>query len=166
MRRAVFISCIVLLVVALIASFATSFFDLRASTEPGKIERYVATRLKHILVRRNSRGTIPPEVSDLPASLVEGQKLYEGECASCHGPNGNVPTDAGRWMNPRAANLASEEVQRYTDAEVFWVVKNGIRLSGMPAFGQVESDAHIGNLVKYVRTLRSPAPKNQSNGDP
>ncbi|HEY0702295.1 MAG TPA: cytochrome c [Candidatus Acidoferrales bacterium] len=122
--------------------------------------------MKHILVRRNSRGTIPLELPDIPAGILEGQKLYEGECAACHGPHGNVPTDAGRWMNPRAANLASDEVQRYTDAEVFWIVKNGIRLSGMPAFGKIESDAHIGSLVKYVRTLRRPASQTRSDGDP
>ncbi|MBV9874129.1 MAG: cytochrome c, partial [Verrucomicrobia bacterium] len=38
--------------------------------------------------------------------------------------------------------------------ELFWIVKNGIRFSGMPAFGKVESDEHIWNLVNYLRTLR------------
>jgi len=56
-------------------------------------------------------------------------------------------------MYPRAAQLASHEVQQYSDRELFWIVKNGIRLSGMPAFAKVESDEHIWNLVHYVRTL-------------
>ena len=67
--------------------------------------------------------------------------------------NGRVPTDAGRWMYPRAADLTSLEVQSYTDRELFWIVRNGIRLSGMPAFGKVESDEHIWTLVHYVRSL-------------
>jgi mono/diheme cytochrome c family protein len=57
-------------------------------------------------------------------------------------------------MYPRASDLTSPEVQQYSDRELFWIVKNGIRLSGMPAFGKVESDDHIWNLVHYLRTLR------------
>ncbi len=55
--------------------------------------------------------------------------------------------DAGRWMYPRAADLTSREVQRYSDRELFWIIKNGIRLSGMPAFAKVESDEHIWDIV-------------------
>jgi hypothetical protein len=66
-------------------------------------------------------------------------------------------TDSGRWMYPRASDLTSPAVQRYSDSELFWIVKNGIRLSGMPAFGRVESDEHIWNLVHYLRTLRRSA---------
>ena len=62
-------------------------------------------------------------------------------------------SDAGRWMYPRAADLTSSAVQQYSDCELFWIVKNGICLSGMPAFGKVESDEHIWNLVHFVRTL-------------
>jgi len=63
-------------------------------------------------------------------------------------------------MYPHASDLTSPEVQQYSDREVFWIVKNGIRLSGMPAFGRVESDEHIWNLAHYVRTLReSPSPE-------
>jgi len=61
-------------------------------------------------------------------------------------------------MYPRASDLTSREVQDYSDRELFWIVKNGIRLSGMPAFGKVESDEHIWNLVNYVRTLRASGP--------
>ena len=51
------------------------------------------------------------------------------------------------------ANLISSQVQRYSDRELFWIVKNGIRLSGMPAFGQVETDEHIWDLIAYLRKL-------------
>jgi len=62
-------------------------------------------------------------------------------------------TESGASWYPRAADLTSREVQRYSDRELFWIVKNGVRLSGMPAFGNVEPDEHIWNLVEYVRTL-------------
>jgi len=59
-------------------------------------------------------------------------------------------------MYPRAADLTSRDTQSYTDQELFWIIKNGIRLSGMPAFGKVEPDEHIWDLVFYVRTLPKP----------
>ena len=75
----------------------------------------------------------------------------------CHGADGHTPTDNGRWMYPRASDLTSPEVAQYTDRELFWIIKNGIRLTGMPAFGKVESDENIWDLVNYVKTLRGKA---------
>jgi mono/diheme cytochrome c family protein len=85
--------------------------------------------------------------------INEGKTRYGMECASCHGMDGRGLTDYGRWMYPRAADLTSPQVQTYTDAELFWIVRSGIRLSGMPAFGKVETDERIWRLVQYVRTL-------------
>ena len=86
--------------------------------------------------------------------LTGSDKLYGTDCAMCHGSDGHTLTDNGRWMYPRASDLTSRAVRRYSDRELFWIVKNGIRLSGTPAFGKVESDEHIWNLVHYVRTLK------------
>jgi mono/diheme cytochrome c family protein len=141
------------------ALLAMSQFSLSAMPEPGNIETYLATRAKHIFVRRGSREAIPPAPSNVKASIEEGEQLFGTECAACHGLDGHKPTDAGRWMYPRAADLTSREVQQFSDRELFWIVKNGIRLSGMPAFGKVETAENIWNLVRYVRTLHdSPNP--------
>jgi mono/diheme cytochrome c family protein len=135
------------------------FFQIKldALEEPGPLETFLATRAKHLLIRWNSRDDIPPPPTDLQASIEEGDKLFGTECAACHGLDGHTPTDAGRWMYPRAADLTSPEVQQYSDRELFWILKDGIRLSGMPAFGTVESQEHIWNLVHYLRTLRGKA---------
>lgn len=153
MRRFWLITAIVLTVVLAGAGFLMSRFSLTALSEPGRAETALATRAKHYLVRRESRHGVPDEPPRTQASLIEGDKRYGAECAMCHGMNGHVPSETGRWMYPRAADLTSPEVQRYTDRELFWIVKNGIRLSGMPAFGKVESDEHIWDLVHYVRSL-------------
>jgi len=142
------------------ALLAFSQFNLSAMPMPGNIEIYLATRAKRAFVQRNSHEPIPPAPPNLKVSIEDGDKLYGTECAACHGLGGNNPTDAGRWMYPRAADLTSREVQQYSDREIFWIVKNGIRLSGMPAFGKVESDEHIWDLVHFVRTLPANASPN------
>jgi len=131
--------------------------NLGAVQEPGHVETVLATRAKHILVRRSSRLGVPDPPTDIQASVQEGDKLFGTECGACHGLDGHKPADAGRWMHPRAADLTSRDVQSYSDGELFWIIGNGIRLSGMPAFGKVESDEHIWNLVHYVRTLPATA---------
>ena len=93
-----------------------------------------------------------------------GRDFREGTAGSTY--DGHTPTDTGRWMYPRAANLTSSEVQQYTGRELFWIIKNGIRLTGMPAFGKVESDEQIWNLTNYVKTLRNNAqPGNEKTPD-
>lgn len=153
MKRWMLIVVIALVSVTAAVIVALAQFKLAALPEPGRLETVLVTRAKHALIRRSSRHGIPPAPANLQASIEEGDKLFGTECATCHGLDGHKLTDAGRWMYPRAADLTSPAVQQYSDRELFWIVKNGIRLSGMPAFGRVESDEHIWNLVQYVRTL-------------
>jgi mono/diheme cytochrome c family protein len=157
MKRWMLVVLIALVVAAaaVIAGFTQVRLD--ALQEPGYLETVFATQAKHLLVRWSSRKGIPPAPANLQASIEEGNKLYATDCSMCHGSDGHTPTDTGRWMYPRASDLASRDLQQYSDRELFWIVKNGIRLSGMPAFAKVESDDHIWNLVHYVRTLRASA---------
>lgn len=155
MRRLIVITSVSLLSLVAVVVVGVSQFSLTALDEPGRAETYLATKARHLLVSRDSRG-VPPEPASTPASIAAGEKLYGGECASCHGLNGRTPTDAGRWMYPRAADLTSGQVQQYSGRELFWIVRNGIRFSGMPAFGKVETDEHLWQLVHYLRTLKRP----------
>ncbi|MGE5324929.1 MAG: c-type cytochrome [Actinomycetota bacterium] len=154
MKRVKIAAILFIIVLAITAIILASRFSLAAVEEPGRAETYLATKGKHFLIARESRVGIPREPADSPESVAEGDKLYGAECAMCHGMSAHTPTDAGRWMYPRAADLTSSAVQGYSNRELFWIIKNGIRLSGMPAFGRVESDDHIWSLVHYLRSLR------------
>lgn len=158
-RRTVIITVSLAVACGIVLAILATQVNLSALPEPRRTETAIATRGKHFLVARASRSGIPPAPPWSQSSVAEGQRLYETECSLCHGVDGHTLTDNGRWMYPRAANLTSPEVQQYSDAELFWVVKNGIRLSGMPAFGQVETDENLWHLVHYVRSLR----KGQNN---
>lgn len=142
-----------MLVVVLIV-IALMHFNLTTLREPGSLETSVANWGTHFLIRRASRQGIPPRPQDTQASAASGNIRYQSECGLCHGSDGRTPSPMGRWMYPRAAELTSEQVQSFSDQELFWIIQNGIRYTGMPAFGKVESEDHIWNLVDYVRTLR------------
>jgi mono/diheme cytochrome c family protein len=141
-----------LLAVVLI-TIALMRFNLTALQEPGRLETLVSNRATRFVVRRASRLGIPPRPLDTKSTIGRGSALYCMDCIVCHGPDGHAQTPVGRWMYPRAADLSGEQVQSYSDRELFWIVQNGIRFTGMPAFSEVETEDHIWNLVNYVRSL-------------
>ncbi len=142
--------------------FAFTRISLSALNEPGRAETYLATRAKHMLVSRAAHRSLPPRPPDDAASAAIGNMEYGSDCASCHGTDGRTPTDVGRSMYPRAPRLDSPPVQEWSDEELFWIIKNGVRLSGMPGFGKIHSDEQIWHLVYYVRRIGAPPDKRPS----
>ncbi|HKS82513.1 MAG TPA: cytochrome c [Candidatus Acidoferrales bacterium] len=138
------------------ASFAT-LFDLSAVPDPGRLETFAANEAKNWLVYRESRSVRSKETPTTPADLDNAQMIFGSECSDCHGDDGRKPTDIGRGLYPRAPDLGSAEVQNWSDREMFWIIRNGIRLSGMPAFGKELSDQETWGLVHYVKSLRQQA---------
>ena len=128
-------------------------FNLTALPEPGHVETRAANLAKRVLIYRASRQSTPPRPLDTKASVDNGGTHYGLECSICHGTDGHTQAPLSRWMYPRPADLTSGQVQSYSDQELFWIIQNGIRFTGMPAFGKVESPDHIWDLVNYVRTL-------------
>jgi mono/diheme cytochrome c family protein len=162
MKRWILVILIALALAVAVVIVGWNQIRLDALHEPDRVETFLATVVKRFLVSRSSREGIPPPPSNLQESIAEGDKLYASDCSMCHGSDGHTPSDFGRWMYPRASDLTSPLVQRYSNRELFWIVKNGIRLSGMPAFGRVESEDHIWHLVNYLRTMQESAhPKSE-----
>ena len=147
---------IVLLILLAGVFFAATHFDISALPEPGARETYLATRAKHWIIGRAAKASSPPSV---PANPSTGRMIYMGECSVCHGNDGRTPSNAGRWMYPRTPDLGSQEVQSWSDPELHWIIKHGVRLSGMPGFGKIYNDEQIWQLVHYVRGLAT-APQN------
>jgi mono/diheme cytochrome c family protein len=137
----------------LIAALSISF-DAQGPPIPGEMQ--IVTHLKRWYIARASRSVPAEPASDLP-SINSGQMTYGGDCSSCHGEDGRHPEPLGESMFPGAPDLGSAQVQQWSDVELFWIIKNGIRRSGMPGFGKINPDDTIWDLVHYVRSLGAPA---------
>jgi mono/diheme cytochrome c family protein len=127
--------------------------SLTALPQPGLFETRIANLAKHSAIRLASRHGIPPRPLDTRASTETGGAHYGLDCGICHGVDGRAQTPSGQWMYPRAADLTSKQVQGYSDQELFWIINNGIKFTGMPGFGKLEAPDHIWGLVNYVRTF-------------
>jgi len=151
---------IVVLFVVLIG-IALMRFNLMALHEPGPAETRLANMSKRFFIYRASRHGIPPRPQDAKASIERGGSHYGLDCGVCHADDGRAQRPPGQWMYPRASDLTSKQVQGYSDQELFWIIQNGIRFTGMPAFADIETPDHVWDLVNYVRTL----PDDSQKGD-
>ena len=130
--------------------------DLSAIQQPGHTGEYLRTRLTRAVIRRRAaREEIPPAPGDRETSMsiAAGKNLYDMDCASCHGSDENGPTPMGHGMLPRSAALDSANLQTYSDRELFSIIRDGIRFTGMPGFFGTETNEQIWDVVDYLRSL-------------
>jgi mono/diheme cytochrome c family protein len=93
--------------------------------------------------------------SRLPESdeaLVGGGRLYLNDCVGCHGAPGKPPSEFGATFYPPAPQLARDGT-RYSEAEVYWIAKRGIRRTGMSAQGSSYSDQQLWLLARFITRI-------------
>ena len=100
----------------------------------------------------------PPEadnlknpLKDLEAATEEGEIIFNQHCAICHGENGSGDGIAGIGLNPRPADLTSEEVQKQSDGAIFWKITTG--KPPMASYELIYSEKQRWQLVTYIRKL-------------
>ena len=153
MRKWLICLLILLCLILVAGAIFVSRFSISAIPDPGHFETRMATASLHAIVSRRALREVPAEPPASSTSVAMGGMTFGGECASCHGTSGDKPTDVGRSMYPRAPSLASREVQEWSDAEMFYIIRNGVRYTGMPGFGKTMADDQIWTLVYYVRSI-------------
>jgi hypothetical protein len=90
--------------------------------------------------------------------LRHGFDEYREMCVACHGAPGVERGALGKGINPEPPDLAKESAE-WSDRELFWITKHGIKMAGMPAFGITHSDEELWGIVAFVRRLESMSPE-------
>ena len=101
---------------------------------------------------RSARSAKNPFTSS-PALLQESARHFADHCASCHGNDGSGATEIGPQSFPARARHAPDATQRLSDGELYYIIHNGIRWTGMPAWGEADSDMDSWKLVLFIRHL-------------
>jgi mono/diheme cytochrome c family protein len=125
-----------------------------ARAEPGPIETAVARTMRRFAIPRGDKDRVNP-VKPTPEILAEGMAHYADHCAVCHGNDGSGDTVMGLGLYPPPPDMRQETTQALTDGELFYIIENGIRLTGMPAWstGTPEGEAASWHLVHFIRRL-------------
>lgn len=125
-----------------------------AREKPTVVEAFVARRLRWLSVPSSQRDAKNP-VSLTPDVLAEGRAHFADHCAVCHGNDGRGKTAIGQNLYPKAPDMWDKETQSLSDGELFYIIENGVRLTGMPAWGEdsPEDDHESWPLVHFIRHL-------------
>jgi mono/diheme cytochrome c family protein len=135
-----------------------------AATEPHyaiTVSLFSAARDRAIAVR--AKEMIPPSGWLERADLKKGFRSYHDMCVVCHAAPGLKNSVIRKGLNPDPPRLTEDRVQQRTDAELFWIIKHGIKMSGMPAFGPTHTDEEIWDVAAFLRRLASMQPADYQN---
>lgn len=145
------VAVVVLAVVAGLAVVYTGAYNVAATEDHWGITTWALDKLQHASV--SSRAAVPPvAIPTDPAALDHGFEHFHGMCVQCHGAPGFDRGEVGQGMNPTPPRL-EEEAHEWSNGELFWITKQGIRLAGMPAFGATHTDEEIAGIVAFMRRL-------------
>jgi mono/diheme cytochrome c family protein len=127
-------------------------YGFSAQDEPAAIEMLLARTMRHYAVPADLRKRKNP-VPLTPEVLAEARAHFADHCASCHGNDGRGQTSMGRRMYPKAPDMSLPETQSSSDGELFATIENGIRLTGMPGWGDGTAESAYGSwtLVHFIR---------------
>ena len=131
-------------------------YDIGADDHHTKIVLAVIAKLREHSIEARTRSLVVHAVSD-PARLAAGAQHYAALCVGCHLAPGVTKSDIRPGLYPHPPNLAQEDIQSAPRA--FWIIKHGIKMSAMPAWGKTLDDAAIWDLVAFVRKLPEMTPE-------
>jgi mono/diheme cytochrome c family protein len=148
---------ITIVLVALVAAAAV-YVQIRrgglsADAQPGTVERAIAARLVRL--------SIPPDAKRQQNPLRDGNAWrsavahFQDHCALCHGRDGRGRTGMGDNMYPKVPDLTASATQTRSDGELFYIIQNGVRWTGMPAWKREHSPEETWSLVSFIRKMPS-----------
>src|SRR6266403_2090210 len=155
-RRTLVIAAAVALL-GIVVAVAVSFLHdgLSARAKPTALEAIVARKARHMAIPSNARLAQNPLLASAE-DLRDARLHFADHCAICHANDGGGQTMIGGGLYPKPPDLRLPETQNLTDGELFWIIENGVRFTGMPAFS--DSGGHGGmldswKLVHFIRHL-------------
>jgi len=146
-----FVAGILVTLLVPILIVATGAINMGADVKPGLIERTIAPWARDRSVAKRAPNEKNPFAGD-SAAIATGLDHYRENCVMCHGAPGVAGAELSKGINPPAPSLGKEGDDT-PDGELFWVIKHGIRMTAMPAFGTTHTDEEIWKLVAFIRHL-------------
>lgn len=152
----------VLAILLAIAGFASIFiymgvYNIGADVPHSKLVSSTLAELRERAVANHSRHVRPPADLEDPKRVAAGAALYNEMCTGCHLGPGLAKSELSQGLYPSAPELALGNDR--SAAEQFWIIKHGVKMSGMPAWGKTHDDQLIWNMVAFIRQLPELSPE-------
>src|SRR6266853_1135090 len=148
------------LLVAVVAGAVYGVIVIRrgfsARKEPSAMETTVARAVRHMAIPKIDREEENPwaEVAT-PEVMKDAREHFADHCSQCHANDGSGNTEMGKNLYPRAPDMRLAATQQLTDGELYYIIRNGVPLTGMPAWGEPDTpqDDESWQLVLFIRHL-------------
>jgi mono/diheme cytochrome c family protein len=125
---------------------------LSAAATPTRLEEFLARNARRLATPSGARAMVNP-MQPTEENLRDARRHFADHCATCHGNDGSGQSMLGRGMYPKPPDMRLAQTQNLSDGELFWIIENGVRFTGMPAF-KGHGDMHDSwKLVLFIRHL-------------
>jgi mono/diheme cytochrome c family protein len=149
-----FIAALIVLPIACMAYFALGFSPIQADAKPSALETAILQSAVRASVRRSASRILNPQAAD--DAVVAGGKLYVLGCQGCHGDLGGAYKE-DRDNFPPVPELPHTGTQ-YSEPEIYWIVKHGVRMTGMSAYGPFYSEKQLWSLSAFLHHINKLPP--------
>jgi mono/diheme cytochrome c family protein len=154
----VLVAAIVLIAIGGFGFIYSGRYDVSATSEHNPLVAWVLHKTYLQSLHYHARDVqVPPDLMTV-ANVEAGARLYRATCAACHGAPGETLSPIGQGILPVAPELLSA-ARRNNPKLMFWVVKNGVKMTAMPAFGKTEDDQTIWQLTAFLYKGRGISPQ-------
>ena len=144
------LSSLLLLALAGAVFVWSGVYDIAADSPHWKVTEQVVDALRERSIERRADGVKVPDLDD-PQRIRRGAEHYAEMCAACHLTPGMRSTELRAGLYPQPPDLPKHGV--HDPAEAFWVIKHGVKLTAMPAWGRSHEDVAIWDMVAFIRQL-------------
>jgi mono/diheme cytochrome c family protein len=154
MKRGTILLIVVVAVAGLAAAVVAGILHdgLSARATPTHLEAMMAHNARHLSIPANAREA-RNSLAGTAENLRDGRLHFADHCAICHGNDGGGRTLVGRGLYPKPPDLRQPETQKLSDGELFWIIENGVRFTGMPAFATPGAENDSWKCVLFIRHL-------------
>jgi predicted CXXCH cytochrome family protein len=153
--RLILFVCSITAITAVVYLARVIWRGFSTADEPSYVERVAARGARNLAIPRKARREANPW-KPTPDVLKEGRESFLDRCAVCHGQDGSGQSEVGRNLYPKVPDLRLPQTQNLTDGEIRYIIRNGVRLTGMPGWARPhdEQSDDSWKLVLFIRDLR------------
>lgn len=132
-------------------------YDISATKQHTALTRWIFSETMDNSVRYHAGDIDAPPLTD-STKILTGFFHYRSMCAECHGAPGVAPEELAAGLNPPAPDLA-DAAKDWSPAELYWITKNGVKMTGMPAWGPTHTDDELWAVVAFTKQLPGMTPE-------
>lgn len=132
------------------SAWALKAHGFSARAKPTSFESFLARKLRSLATEPGAK-TLKNPLAPTPLNIAEARDHFADHCAICHANDGRGKTEINAGLYPPAPDMRQAETQRLSDGELFYIIKDGVRFTGMPGWGGADEDNW--KLVLFIRHL-------------